>query len=171
MKKLQEQIQDDFLNACTKGDIVLLKNVLPFVDFEDSGLIGLMFASREGFLDIVKEIVPFVKVGQEKSVCLQLAAKYGHAEIVKELLPHSNAKEKRSAAFRFAFLNGHHDVVNILWDVSDVQDVMEWFEETGLQRSLYQEIKSRLQAEKSKNNLKAGLIGPKNKTSKKHLKM
>ena len=171
MKKNEEEIKQEFLEACCEGDLELFKEVLPFVDFSEYGTLGLMFAAREGFLEIAKMLIPLVNVQDYQSSSLRLAAEYGQPEIVKLLIPLSEAREKRSAALRFALLNDHHDIVDLLWDVSDIEDVLECFKDDGHPVSVYHEIETRWSAEKSKKSLKE-VVSPSEKSlTKKQLKI
>lgn len=106
-------------HAAGKGDIEVVKILLPFSDPEKGCSKALRSAAENGHVDVVKVLLPLSDPKAASPSALRLAAENDHVEVVKVLLPFSDPKARSSCALRHAAENGSVEVVKVLLPLSD----------------------------------------------------
>jgi len=124
-----EILTKEFTKASDRGDLKLVKELLPKVDvnaISHKGRNGLILASRHNYLDCVSVILndPRTDVNLKDSIgntALMYASEYGYTDVVSLLLKHPkidvNIKDDNGqTALVEAVYKEHYDIVSLLID-------------------------------------------------------
>ena len=93
--------------------------------------------------------------------CLVRAARFGHTTILESLITVADPMHQNSLAFRWAVSGHHQRCIDLLYPISDVENVLAYFKE-DIDRSngsfnsiavLYNTLKERFDADKLKKTL------------------
>lgn len=114
---------DLLLKSLKRGNIELVKKLIPLSDLNAYGHLFLIGAAKYGHTDIVKLLLSVSNL-ESNSKALRVAAEYGHIECVKLLIPVSDPKAYNSWPMITAVLNGHTECIKCLIPVSNCQDVV-----------------------------------------------
>lgn len=118
---------EQFIEAALSGNTQIVAQGRGTFSPVHQGL-ALLAACEKGHTDIVDE---FVRTPDSEALmmyandALQRAAQFGHDACVKLVLPHADPTHHDSNALVLAVHNGHQACVDMLFDVSDVDDVLE----------------------------------------------
>ena len=95
---------DALCYAAKKGNIEIVKLLIPISDPKALDSYALRYASMNGNVELIKLLIPVSDPKALDSQALRTAAYYGHIEVVKMLIPISDPKANDSLALRWAAL-------------------------------------------------------------------
>lgn len=155
------------LGACTNGLVKIAKLLLDFVKTKDEIDRALIGAAMNGNVEIVKLLIPLRDDNEfdcaNESLVMAVAGEY--YEMVKILIPISKPKHSKSKPLRTAILKNHKNMVDLLFDVSDHNDITRYIKNDKINNKSSRYFSYKLNSLRVKNKLIDEVKSP-SKTSK-----
>lgn len=89
------------------------------------------YACQKGQIDIVRLLLPFSDTNMDHGQPLRLATGQGHYDIVQYILPHCDATLMRSDALQLSVLSGEAQIFELLYPHSDCVVALQDLNESG----------------------------------------
>lgn len=133
--------------AASQGHVQSVQLLLQRADPKANDSEAFRVACQFGMLDVVTLLLPVSDPQANHNHPLRAAASNGHAEVVRHLLPFTNPKDAGSGALLNAVYKQHWEVADILFDVSDLQEVYKSLQncESGPWHNFEDEVQARRQ--------------------------
>lgn len=186
----QKTLNHQLVKAAAAGDIHTIETLLGQADPKDQQSEALWQAIECNHIQCVKVLAPvsevvhkhlftavdtndweifsalidyidFEKHPQALNQCLVRAARFGYHKILERLMDVANPAYQESLAFRWAVAGNHQHCIDLLYPVSDVRHILEYFRK-DIERSngafnpiekWYAPLKERFDADQLKQNL------------------
>lgn len=137
--------------AASHGHLQSVQVLLQRADAKADESIAFRMACQFGMIEVVKLLLPLSDAQANNNHALRTAASNGHADVVRYILPFTNPKDARSAALLNAVYKQHWEIADILFDVSDVQEVYKGL--TRCERGPWHNFEYEVQARRQNTRL------------------